>query len=223
VVDRLLLANFGGDIFVEAKKIVTHHYQWAVVHDFLPRICGNAAVTDALTNVIAPIGSAFQMPVEFAVAAYRLGHSMIRDTYWVNFNFPNATLGDVFKFNRNPNLPVLSTWVVDFNAFLDTGFPVPVHNKTRKIDTVLANGLEALPGFSGMMAELATRNLRRGLALGLPSGQGMAQAFGITPLTTAQLTTGLPQEDTAVVLHPARSGCAPGRRSAWSRWRPDRR
>ena len=43
-----------------------------------------------------------------------------------------------------------------------------------------------------MMAVLATRNLRRGLALGLPSGQGMANAFGIAPMTAAQLTSGLP-------------------------------
>ena len=61
------------------------------------------------------------MPVEFAVAAYRFGHSMIRDTYWVNFNFPAATLGQVFEFNRVPRLPVFSNWVVDFNAFFDTG------------------------------------------------------------------------------------------------------
>jgi hypothetical protein len=139
------------------------------------------------------------MPVEFAVAAYRFGHSMIRDRYWVNFNFPQATLGQVFQFNRNPLLPVFSNWVVDFNAFFDTGAPVPVHNKARKIDSVLANGLESLPGFAGLMAILATRNLRRGLALGLPSGQGMANSFGITPMTTAQLTAGLPANEIAVL------------------------
>jgi len=94
---------------------------------------------------------------------------------------------------------VLSSWVVDFNAFLDTGFPVPVHNKARKIDSVLANGLESLPGFSGMMAELASRNLRRGLALGLPSGQGVAKAFRIPPLTSAQLTQGLPPAEVALL------------------------
>jgi hypothetical protein len=192
VVDLLLMVGFAGDIFAEAKRIVTHHYQWAVVHDFLGRICGAPAVTAAMASVTAPIGSAFRMPVEFAVAAYRFGHSMIRDTYWVNFNFPGASLGQVFEFNRNPRLPVLSNWVVDFNAFFDTGVPVPVHNKARRIDSVMATGLESLPGFTGLMAILATRNLRRGLALGLPSGQGMANFFGIPPMTTAQLTQGLP-------------------------------
>jgi hypothetical protein len=199
VVDMLLTVEFAGDIFAEAKRIVIHHYQWAVVNDFLERICGKPVVDEALSDVVAPIGSTFRMPVEFAVAAYRFGHSMIRDTYWVNHNFPNATLGQVFEFNRNPRLPVFSNWVVDFNAFFDTGGPVPVHNKARRIDSFMAAGLEALPGFSGLMAILATRNLRRGLALGLPSGQGMANFFGITPMTAAELTQGLPAAEVNVL------------------------
>jgi len=177
VVDLLVLAGFTGDIFIEAKRIVTQHYQWAVVNDFLRRVCGAAAVNAALATVSAPIGSPFRMSVEFSVAAYRFGHSMIRDNYWVNFNFPFATLGQVFQFNRTPNLPVLSNWVVDFNAFFETGVKVPVNNKAHAIDSVLANALEMLPGFVGLMAVLAKRNLRRGLALGLPSGQGMGAVF----------------------------------------------
>jgi Animal haem peroxidase len=199
VVDLLVAVAFAGDIFAEAKRIVTHHYQWAVVHDFLEKMCGSAAVNSAMMNVSAPVGSSFRMPVEFAVAAYRFGHSMIRDFYWVNFNFKKATLAQVFAFNRNPRLPVLSNWVVDFNAFFDTGVSVPVHNKARKIDSFIANGLESLPGFSGLMAVLATRNLRRGLALGLPSGQGMAKSFHIKPMSAAQLKSGLPAAEVAVL------------------------
>jgi hypothetical protein len=199
VVDMLVTIGFANDIFAEAKRIVTHHYQWAVVHDFLGRVCGAPTVAKAMTDVVAAPGSAFRMPVEFAVAAYRFGHSMIRDRYWVNFNFPFATLGQVFEFNRNPHLPVRSNWVVDFNAFFDTGVSVPVHNKARRIDSFLANGLESLPGFAGLMAILATRNLRRGLALELPSGQGMAGAFSMTPMTTAQLTQGLLPDELAVL------------------------
>jgi hypothetical protein len=195
VVDSLVAANFAGDIFVEAKRIVIHHYQWAVVNDFLRRICGKPAVDAARLSVNAPIGSQFRMPAEFAVAAYRFGHSMIRNDYWVNFNFPAATMKQVFDFIRKPLIPVLSNWVVDFNAFFETGIVVPMNNKARKIDSVLANELESLPGFSGMMTVLAQRNLRRGLALGLPSGQGVAKHYGVTPLTATQLAQGLPQNE----------------------------
>jgi len=199
VVDMLVSTGFTGDIFIEAKRLVTHHFQWAVVNDFLKRLCGASVVTQALGSVYAPINSPFRMPVEFAVAAYRFVHSMVRDNYWVNFNFPNATLAQVFQFNRNPRLPVFSNWVVDFNAFFDTGVPVPMHNKARKIDSVLAVGLESLPGFSGLMQVLAARNLRRGLALGLPSGQGMAKHFRVTPMTEAQLTQGLDANEVAIL------------------------
>jgi hypothetical protein len=191
VVDDLVAIGFPGDIFTEAKKIVTHHYQWAITHDYLVRICGQPAVTAALAGVSAGIGSAFSMPVEFAVAAYRFGHSMIRQQYWVNFIQTGATLGQVFDFVRNPQLPVFSNWVVDFNAFFTTGIGVPVNNKAMKIDSILSSGLGTLPGFAGIMAVLATRNLRRGLAFGLPSGQGVAGFFAIPAVSAAQLTQGL--------------------------------
>lgn len=195
VVDIVVASGFNGDIFVEAKKIVTHHYQWAVVNDFLKRICGTSVVTNSLTSVAAPVDSSFSMPVEFSVAAYRFGHSLIRERYWINHNFEDQPLSDAFKFIRNPRLPVLSNWVVDFNAFFQTGINVPVFNFTRKIDSFLANGLENLPGGSGIMAMLAARNLRRGLAMGLPSGQATATALGIIPMTSAQLTSGLPANE----------------------------
>lgn len=200
VVDHLLGAGFSGDIFVEAKRQVTLHFQWAVLHDFLERrVCTAGAVSEALTHVSAAVGSPFRMPVEFSVAAYRMGHSMIRSQYWLSFNFPKASLGEIFAFNRNPNLPISSRRVVDFNAFFDTGNPVPVNNKARKLDSVLAKGLEELPGQSGMMAVLATRNLLRGMALGLPSGQGLAHFLGVQPLSEAELTRGLPTEEISIL------------------------
>ncbi len=39
IVDLLVAASFSGDVFAEAKKLAIHHYQWAVVNDFLKRVC----------------------------------------------------------------------------------------------------------------------------------------------------------------------------------------
>jgi hypothetical protein len=202
VVDLLVTAAFPGDIFAEAKKIVTQHYQWCVVHDFLPRVCGAAAVNAAISSVHTPVGSDFRMPAEFAMAAYRFGHSMVRNGYILNSSLPAtvSTLANIFGFIRVPRLPVFSNWVVDFNMFFNTAHPVGASfNNARTIDSVLANGLEAIPGGSGIMAVLAARNLRRGLAMGLPSGQGAASSLGITPLTAAQLTTNLPAAEIALL------------------------
>ena len=201
IVDSLVASGFPGDVFVEAKRQATLHYQWAVLNDFLPRICGQAAVDAAIAGVSAPIGGAFQMPVEFSVAAYRFGHSMIRDDYWLNFELRTKPMSDVFAFIHEPHLPVRSNWVVDFNAFFETGFAVPVFNNARKIDSVLASALEDLDGSgsNALMSILATRNLLRGLVLGLPSGQATAAALGVPVLTTAQLTDGLPADEIAVL------------------------
>jgi hypothetical protein len=202
VVDLLVTAAFPGDIFTEARTIVTQHYQWCVVHDFLVRICGATAVNDAITSVAATVGSPFQMPVEFAVAAYRFGHSLIRNGYILNSSLPPAvsTLKGICDFIRVPLLPLFSNWAVDFNMFFDTAHPVGTSfNHARKIDSVLASGLESIPGGSGIMAVLATRNLRRGLAFGLPSGQAAATALGITPMTTAEITSGLPAAEVTLL------------------------
>lgn len=195
----LLNTPGAGDVFEEAKKAVTHHYQWVVIEDFLKRVCGPAAVNDALANISIGINASFRLPAEFSVAAYRFGHSMVRNEYWINFNFPFAPLSDVFTFIRGGNVPVLSNWVVDFNAFADTGVNVPVFNNARKIDTVLSNGLEALPGGSGIMAMLAARNLLRGLSYGLPSGQALATSMGITPMTNSQMVNGLHPDELNVL------------------------
>ncbi len=200
VVDLLVAAAFSGDIFIEAKRLVTLHYQWAVLHDFLPRICGQAAVDAAIAGVVA--GTKFRMPVEFSVAAYRFGHSMVRNDYWLNFTLKTKPMGDVFSFISVDRTPVFSNWVVDFNAFFETGIPVPVFNHARKIDSALAPALSDLDGdgtTAQMMGVLAARNLVRGLVLGLPSGQATAAELGVPVLTAAELTTGLGAAETAVL------------------------
>jgi len=200
IVDVLLAAGFTGDVFVEAKRLATLHYQWAVLHDFLPRICGQAAVDAAVGSVTA--SKAFSMPVEFSVAAYRFGHSMVRNDYWLNFSLRTKPMSDVFGFVSPGLTPVLSNWVVDFNAFFETGIPVPVFNHARKIDSALAPALEDLDGNGSpndIMGVLAVRNLLRGLVLGLPSGQATATQLGVPKLTAAELTAGLGADEVAVL------------------------
>lgn len=208
-------------LFPDVKKIVIQHYQWIVLHDFVRRIAGKTLVKDVLTNGIRYFKNArFVMPVEFSVAAYRFGHSIIRNGYFINgpltaqlkpFSLNNtgaATLGQVFEFNRGDKLPVFSNWVVDFNLYFNArpvvGLPAMEgarFNSARKIDTCLAKGLEALPGNPpGLMQMLAKRNLLRGQALRLPSGQAVARAMGVARLTESELLQDTSPEEQAVLL-----------------------
>ena len=83
-----------------ARKTLRWLYQWVVWNDFLRRVCNNAVHDAALTLESKPCGGVewelgFDhiykwrdqpfMPVEFSVAAYRFGHTMVRNAYQTNF------------------------------------------------------------------------------------------------------------------------------------------
>ncbi len=214
----------GPDQLRESQKIVRQHYQSIVLHDFLPRLVRQDVLDDVLANgrrFLSPGGLPDEgrpfMPVEFSVAAYRLGHSMVRNSYEWNSVFnsggpgPIASMALVFEFSEvsehqglftEPTVP--SDWIIRWNSFHDfTDIPgVDNHaqfNTVRKIDTRLALKLDNLPEFEKKEGEdeverslrsLAVRNLLRGMLVGLPSGQDVADAMGATKLTPDQVKTG---------------------------------
>ncbi len=196
----------GGEVFTEAQRIVRWHYQWIVIHEFLRKTCGDAVVDDVLSN-----GRKFYkwrnepyIPVEFAVGAYRFGHSQVRPSYRANFDGnPGGTPFFAMIFKEQP-LPAgdpddLSGGVraarrfVDWRTFFDFGDKEVKPNK--KIDTTLSTALFRLPGTVVAHADpktnpasLAQRNLLRHLTFSLPSGQRVAKAMKIEPLTKEQLS-----------------------------------
>lgn len=104
VVDRLRkdpanATRSAQDIFKEAQQQVRWHYQWIVLNEFLPQTIGQDRVNEILRNgprfykvTDRTQDSLFRsprreplIPVEFAVAAYRFGHSQIRPSYRLNF------------------------------------------------------------------------------------------------------------------------------------------
>jgi heme peroxidase len=182
-----------GHTFDEARRILRRHYQWIVINDFLPRICDPWIINQILiggNRVFRPDPDDLFMPFEFSVAAYRFGHSMVRNRYRYNANFPGATLGDLFRLTalsgdlRNfDTLP--ENWIIEWKNFLDGG-----PNCARPIDTGLSESLFDLREFNKPMpveARLPVRNLLRGYMLRLPTGQAVASALNVPVLSPADI------------------------------------
>jgi Animal haem peroxidase len=204
VVDHVK-ANVGlthpGEVFAEAQRLVRWHYQWIILHEFLEKTVGKPLVDDILTS-----GRKFYkwrnqpfIPVEFAVAAYRFGHTQVRPSYRSNFGpVPSDINSQVFKLIFNDNLPDsddpndlrggkrAAGRFIDWQTFFDFGDNNVRPNK--KIDTKLSTVLFDLPGFpAGDVQSLAQRNLLRALTFGLPSGQSVAKAMKLPVLDPIHL------------------------------------
>ena len=213
------------DLFKEAQRQVRWHYQWIVLNEFLPLTIGQERVDEILRN-----GPRFYrvadrtqdtyfrsprreplIPVEFAVAAYRFGHSQIRPSYRLNFG--SASGGEFFAFifddSADPNDPDPKDMrggkraprrFVDWQTFFkldDVNF-----RPNKKIDSKLSTPLMLLPGSRGPapglpndgIQSLASRNLMRHVNFGVPSGQVIGRVMGVQVLTPAQLTELAPFE-----------------------------
>jgi hypothetical protein len=179
-------------VFLAAQQLFRWHYQWMIVHEFLPLICGSDIVQDVLRHGPRFFRPARQhepfIPVEFAVAAYRFGHPTIRSRYVIN---DSVTLN---LFPTNPGAPttprtdlrggpVDPAFAVDFSKFFDRNPASPAQRAKRiepQLNTLLLDlPNSVLPAFVAVpQRSLATRNLLRSESLMLPSGQDAARVLG---------------------------------------------
>ena len=205
-------------VFESARRMARWHYQWIVTHQFLPAIVGTtmmgsiyqetskgAKVTLKYYKPTNPAGRSF-IPVEFAVAAYRFGHSITRPRYTVRDVYDTAgttVLGSVSGvplFQEAPSdnnlnghrdlLPVPRLKLQWSKFFNETGKYTA--RPVRQFDASLADPLFKMPTTAlpdaNALGLLSQRNLRRGRKMNLPSGQQVAKLMGVTPLTNAQLS-----------------------------------
>ncbi len=191
LVDRLRDAGASGsEVFGEARRSLMWHYQWVLLHDFLPTLVGADLVDRLLADgpTLGPLAGRPCIPFEFADAAYRYGHSQIRQRYRVN-----AISGEVPLF---PDLmgfgPVGPDRAIDWALLFDLPGHPPAQ-RAKRIDGRLPAALIHLPvEISGEVEDpsyrsLASRDLQRGRATGLPSGEAVARALGVHPLTADEV------------------------------------
>ena len=191
IVDALRAQAAPGEtLFDEARRVATWHYQWIVVHEFLPLTVGEDLVAEILHRGRSAyvFKGAPRIPVEFADAAYRFGHPQIRETYRLNDRTEGARIFPDLAGTR----PVPAAYAVDWKHFFNIPGQPPAQ-PSRRIRAGLAAALSSLPeaivGKTDVPEErsLAYRDLERGISCALPSGESIARALGLTPVSAEAL------------------------------------
>ncbi len=90
--------------FEDAQRETRYHYQWLVLFDLLKRLCDPEVYAFAAHQLLSgkkyPLCygpdkcGKMTMPVEFSVAAYRVGHTMVRSHYAANADNQEIALFD---------------------------------------------------------------------------------------------------------------------------------
>ena len=177
-------------LFDEAARQLRWHYQWFVLNEFLPTLVGQKLVDQVLREGslwFRPTHGGF-IPLEFADAAYRYGHSQIRHRYRLNPRTdPVPLFPDLLGFRAIPR-----ERAIDWDLFFDAPGATSAQ-RSKKIDGKLVRALIQLPVPVTGECEiedyhsLAVRDLQRGQGVGLPSGEAVARHIGIAPLTAEQV------------------------------------
>jgi Animal haem peroxidase len=177
------------ELFDEARRSLSWHHQWLIVNDLLPGLIGPELVDELLADgprQYRPEGDAF-IPVEFADAAFRYGHSQIRQLYQLQ---PDGPLRPVF-----PDLigfGPIGDRRVDWSRLFDVPGQPPAQ-RSKPIDGQLPRSLIELPqAITGAVEvevyrSLAARDLERGQGTALPSGESVARFLGVDVLTEDDL------------------------------------
>jgi len=192
LVDRLREDGVSeADLVAEARRALTWHYQWVMLFDFLPATIGEERTRKLLKDgprFFQPTGT-IAIPFEFADAAYRFGHSQMRQAYRVQRGGDDL-FPDLIGFRS-----VTSDRVIDWSLLFDVPGE-PLAARSRPIDGCLAEPLLKLPvDITGELDDqdfqsLAVRDLQRGVATGLPSGEAVATLVGEEPLLRDEVGLG---------------------------------
>jgi hypothetical protein len=184
-----LVEQEGG--FEQARRALTWHYQHVILREYLPGLIGAELTADLLTDgpqLYAVDEDDPYIPFEFADAAFRYGHAQIRAAYQVNAHFgPCPVFPDLMGFGSVP-----PEHAVDWTMHIDVAGCAPAQ-RAKRIDVRLPTCLITLPTrISGARpgtdyASLANRDLQRGQAVGLPSGEAVARFLGVPPLSSSEI------------------------------------
>lgn len=193
------------DSFAEARRLVTLHYHWLILNDFLQNLLSPRVLQTPLAERPQKLPAPGTVPLEFTTSAFRFGHSMVGAGYDFNANFGRggrisrrATLRQLFTFTSHRNMghaegktrALPDHWVIDWDRM----------SRPRKaggaeqIDLNFANDMLNAMGASDIAVHgsILFRNLVRGFHRRMPFGQVLADACGHVPLSEDDIRAVLP-------------------------------
>jgi hypothetical protein len=214
--------------FRRAARLARWHYQWIVVNDYLKRIC-QPEIYDDIVNPggtprlryyakSADVAAYPYMPIEFAGAAYRFGHSMVRPSYALNadigtkqapaplkripiFKDGAGPLEDLRGFRKLPN-----KFGIDWGYFFELPGKAPATQlgagtlqPAYRIDTLLVDPLRLLvnPDLRARPPRernLAFLNLLRGSRLRLPTAEQVGDEMCVGDFAAARFPMLTPEQ-----------------------------
>jgi len=195
--------------YKKARELTIRHYQYIILKDLLPKIIKESVLNDVLQNgnkFYKPDNNNIFIPLEFAVAVFRMGHSMVRNSYNLNTK-QNVNLSDLQAFtghgrfikNLSGRKALLSDWLINWNLFFNlTGWETPPakFNFALKISPEIASGLGDFRGKGSFHREssIPALDLYRGRLFNLPTGQMLAETIGESSLRSSDIAKYLPND-----------------------------
>jgi hypothetical protein len=176
-----------GTLFERAQRLVRWHYQWIIRHDFLPRMLHTDVWNYQKRRVPwhpRPQQS-YAVPIEFSLAAFRFGHSMVRNAYRLNCRTERVVIGELMALGQKAS-PIPDDYLIEWGTFFD-GLPTSGPQASSSfLDTSLSRAMHGLSPSTIRLSNkleppnpsnLPVRTLLRGARAELPSGQEVAETL----------------------------------------------
>ena len=214
----------------DARRATKHHFQHVVLDDYLRKLIDPDVFTDVVDNGGTKIvaRTPFLVPLEFALAAFRVGHSMVRDHYGsfsgsLPADLPdllgNTFLGKQLGYGPSGEHRLLNSWVVNWGGLID--LPNSAPSPAMAIDELMSIGLGKIPPWlflqivncdgttrdrstvpEGTFVHLPVQTLLRGRLACLPDAQTLHAEINRLLPATAQLPPLRRADEIAAVTSP---------------------